>query len=421
MAKALTDEKDRLGREKAELKQLESVRGELSSSFAAPVVNAPSAPKGQGFGGNRDGGELNDQLNGGRLRLDAPAEEAAARDGDNAYYRQTNEKSVVTAGVLNGLAMDKRLQPRREVRGEGRWLPSIITGVDGKAVATIKMPETTTAWRLTAHGCTVEALVGQATAATLTRKDFFVELKTPSFLREGDEIRVVGRVHNLTDFAGNVPLTLHVLDAKDHSKVLATREKSVEVKAKGGAEVAFDSFVIPNLLNVVFELTGAAGEQKDSLEQTLPVQPWGLPYAAHAGGTANTDTAAVLRLPDGRKYTSTWMTVSVGPDVKNAVLDMALQNYGPLYDYARIMPPVWGEHPANELIAAASALSYANSGKADQVYSSRLAERARALVAALVSTQGTDGSWNSEALGIYSTARVFWALVTARNAGIAVN
>ena len=130
-----------------------------------------------------------------------------------------------------------------------------------------------------------------------------------------------------------MPLTLRVLDAKDKTKVLATREKSVEVKAKGGAEVAFDAFVIPNTLNVAFELTGNAGEQKDSLEQTLPVQPWGLPYAAHAGGTANADTAAVLRLPEGRKYSSTWMTLSIGPDVKTAVLDMALQNYGPLADY----------------------------------------------------------------------------------------
>ena len=108
--------------------------------------------------------------------------------------------------------------PRREVRGEGRWLPAVVTGADGKAVATVPMPETTTAWRLTARGCTVETLVGQATAPTLTRKDFFVELKTPSFLREGDEIRVVGRVHNLTDFAGPVTLKLRVLDAQGQNQ-----------------------------------------------------------------------------------------------------------------------------------------------------------------------------------------------------------
>lgn len=411
VAKALTDEKNRLGREKAELQQLEAVRSELSQSFSGAlgrttprVVPPPaSAPR------DDDG----------IFRSNSPAEEAAMdKDADNRSYRQSDE-TIVAGGTLK--LREGKLQPRREIRGEGRWLPTIITGADGKAVATIRMPETTTAWRLTARGCTVETLVGQATAATLTRKDFFVELKTPSFLREGDEIRVVGRVHNLTDFAGTVPLTLRVLDAKDHSKVLATREKSVEVKAKGGAEVTFEAFVIPNLLNVAFELTGSAGDQKDSLEQSLPVQPWGLPFAAHAGGTSNADTAAVLRLPEGRKYASTWMTVSVGPDVSNAVLDMALQNYGPLSDYARIMPPVWGEHPANELIATASALTYANSGKADQIHSRLLAERARGLVAALVSTQGPDGSWNSDALGIYSTARVFWALITARDAGVAVN
>ena len=412
VAKALTDEKNRLGREKQELELLNAARSELSRSLAAPQTNAPMG--GAGFGGSRDSGRLRQDKDGMSDMREKKGE--AAMDEAAAFY--SNAGGVV-AGKL--MPAESKPQPRREVRGEGRWLPSIITGADGRAVATIKMPETTTAWRLTARGCSVETLVGQAKAATLTKKDFFVELKTPSFLREGDEIRVVGRVHNLTDYAGKVPLTLRVLDAKDRSKVLATREKSVEVKAKGGAEIAFDVFTIPMLLNVVFELTGNAGGQNDSLEQTLPVQPWGLPCAVHAGGSANTDTAAVLRLPDSRKYASTWMTVSVGPDVRNAVLDMALQNYGPFCDYARILPPMWGEHPANELLAAASALAYTNSGKADDLYSSRLAERARALVAGLVSTQAADGSWTSDVIGGYTTARVFWSLVAARNTGITVN
>ena len=283
------------------------------------------------------------------------------------------------------------------------------------------MPETTTAWRLTARGCSVETLVGQATATTLTRKDFFVELKSPSFLREGDDIRVVGRIHNLTDFAGTVPLTLRILDPKEPSKVLATREKTVEVKAMGGAEVTFDSFVIPNLLNITFELTGTAGPQKDTLERAIPVQPWGLPYAVHSGGSTNADTAAVLTLPEGREYTSTWMTIAIGPDVKNAVLDMALQSYGPMYDYARIAPPMWGNHPANDLLATATALAYANNGNAEDRYSRQLAERARALVAELVSSQAANGSWNSGITGEFTTARSFWALIEARNAGIAVN
>lgn len=420
VVKALTDEKNRLVRERDEFKDVEAAREEFSRSFAEPRLSAaaPFPPSG-GVGGRGQAGESDDLGADQRARTESAEKltEAAAKEESGRFDRE----SRISGGVLEGVDKDMKLQPRREVRGEGRWLPSIVTNANGRAVATITMPDTTTAWRLTARGCTVETLVGQAVAAMLTRKEFFVELKTPAFLREGDEIRVVGRVHNLTDFAGKVPLTLRVLDARDHSQVLATRETSVEVKAKGGGEVAFDALVIPDLLSVAFELTGSAGEHKDSLQQTIPVQPWGLPYAASAGGTANSDTATVLRLPDGRKYASTWMTVSVGPDVRNTVLDMALQHHGPVHDCARIMPPAWGEHPANDLLAASSALAYANSGKADRVQSSRLAERARALVAALVSTQAADGSWTSDVMGGYTTARVYWALITARNAGLSVN
>ena len=403
VAKALTDEKDRLARADNEVQLLDEAKKEMEQAFARPLG---SAVGGMDVRGDRDDMRA-------RREMNAPAP-VVPLDG-------FIEKSRLQADLTQSGAMMKAEQPRREVRGEGRWLPSVITGADGKAVATIKMPETTTAWRLTARGCSLETLVGEATATTLTRKDFFVELKTPSFLREGDEIRVVGRVHNLTDFAGQAPLTLKIYDPKNPDKVLVTREKSVEVKAKGGVEVAFDAFVIPKLLNLTFELGGSAGEQKDSLVLDVPVQPWGIPYAAHAGGSANADIAAILTLPEGREYSSNWMTISVGPEVKNAVLDMALQNYGPFTEYARIMPPIWGGHPSNDLLATATALAYANRDPVDEIYRHRLAEQARTLVAELVSSQAENGSWNSGITSEPTTARAFWALVEARKAGIEVN
>ena len=410
VAKALTDEKDRLARAESERRDLDAVRDQMELSFAQP--SAPGAPS-----------EGNLRMRNGAFggRAEMAAERTSAACWRQAHAAGSETTIDMRIGGMAGGDKTDQAPPRREVRGEGRWLPSIVTGADGKAVATIQMPETTTAWRLTARGCSVETLVGQATAATLTRKDFFVELKTPAFFREGDDIRVVGRVHNLTDFAGTVPLTLKILDPKDKSKVLATRETSVEVKAKQGAEATFDSFVVPDSLNLTFELGGAAGEQSDRLELAIPVLPWGLPYAAHAGGSTNADTAAVLTLPDGREYTSHWMTLAIGPDVKDAVLDMALQNHGPLADYARIAPPMWGGHPAHDLLATATALAYANQGKADDRRTRQLAERARALVATLVSSQATNGSWNSSITSEFTTARAFWALVEARNAGIAVN
>lgn len=416
VAKEVTDEKDRLARASKEEERLKEATLTLANGLAAPGALArPQAPAPTG-GLRRDLSELDADA----FAADMPAEQAGAdmrRSRSDAFFRG----GVAEKASSKEMAADGSTAARQEVRGEGRWLPTVVTGKDGKAVVSLKLPDTTTAWRLTARGCTVETLVGQATAATLTRKDFFVDMKLPSFVREGDELRIIGRIHNLTDFTGEVPLVLRAFDARTPDKVLATREARAAVTAKGGAEVVFERFAIPGVLRVVFELSATAGELADKVAHTIPVEPWGLPYATHAGGVAQADTAVVLNLPAGRAYESTWMTVSVGPDIRAAVLDMALRGPAPLQDTARLMPPVWGVHPANELLAAASALAYANQGTPSGTYQIRLADRARALVATLVASQAADGSWAEPMMGGYTTARAYWALTAAAKAGIAVH
>lgn len=412
VAKAIIDEKGRLARNRQE----ESLRSDALTGFARNIAAAPAAPPNQ---------SANDESN----MADPFAEQSNMADKDRSVSYLASggrlmprSKSIVTKELE---AMRRPGEPaadtRHEVRGEGRWLPSIVTDAHGKATATLTLPESTTAWRLTARGCSVETLVGQATATTLTRKDFFVELKLPPFLREGDQIRANARIHNLTKFSGAVPLTLHLRDAKDRTKIIATREAKVDIKAMSSAEIVFESFTLPATLEVVFELTATADDHRDTLEQTIPVQPWGIPYAAHAGGVANTDTSTVIQLPAGRNYKSAWMTVAVGPDIQSSVLNMALRQFGPCSDMARLMPPSWGDHPSNELLATATALAYANTGKPAATYSIQLAERSRALVATLVASQAEDGSWQSHITGNFTTARAYWALISARKAGLSVH
>ena len=425
VSKAVTDEAGRLTRSEAERNKLDELRKEMVANKPKPRVVPPASGISGGLGS-----EVARRL---RRDCDGIADAPAA---NAEYWLEATGDASDKLAVHDGRTADHKhgekaaAPPRREVRGEGRWLPSIITGVDGKALASLALPETTTAWRLTARGCTVETLVGQATAHTLTRKDFFVELKTPTFLREGDALRVVGRVHNLTDYAGPVDLKLRVLDAKDKSKVLAEREKSIDVKAKSGAEVAFDSISVPAALEISIELTGIASPNAtalkppaDVLALTIPVRPWGLLYTAPAGGNAKADAAAVIGLPAGRPYSSCWMSVAIGPDVRTAVLDMALRRSetGPCGDMARLLPPPPGDTAANDLLATATALRYANTGKVSATYTQQLSSRARALVAALVASQAADGNWSCQSLGHLTTARVFWALIEARQSGIVVN
>ncbi len=439
VCKEIVEEGSRVERAKQETFRLNELRSSMSyaSGGTAPSVNAPvdamrrlqrQGASGGWAGARDEDGRLGAYKETSDAQYEAPAEgQALAKNGSGHLTLFGNNRFISRSGDISGMMIldgkDSTITPRTEVRGEGRWLPAIVTGADGKALVPVPLPETTTAWRLTARGCTVETLVGQATAATLTRKDFFVELKTPSFLREGDELRTVARIHNLTDYAGPVALKLRVLDARDKTKVLAERETKVDVKAQSGAEATFAAVTIPVSLNVTTELTGTAGTNADALTLDIPVKPWGLQYAASAGGATEADTAVVVGLPDSRKYSSLWMSVALGPDVRTAVLDMALRRGwdGIGSDYARLSPPVSGDTPANDLLAAATALRYANTGKVDEKYPRQLASRARALVTALVATQNGDGNWSCQSLNHLTTARVFWALIEARNSGIVVN
>ncbi len=420
VAKELVAEEARVVRGAAEVRQIEELRTQMFYNGLAPS-SAP-APVGGMTGDRSDGAGRFRGLPGGE-RARSVSSLAATMPVEVAGLARTAGYFGVDKALVAGRKAAVEAPPRREVRGEGRWLPSVITGSDGKAVATVPMPESTTAWRLTARGCTVETLVGEAVAQTLTRKDFFVELKTPSFLREGDEMRPVGRVHNLTDYSGPVALKLRVLDAGDKTRVIAEREKTIEVKPRSGVETAFDAVTAPALLEVSVELTGTAGPHSDALAVLLPVKPWGLPYAAHAGGVAEADTAAVVGLPDQRPYSSVWMSVAVGPDMRTSILDMALRRgwAGPGEAIARLRPPLGGDTPANGLLAAATALGYAQRGQVDETYLRQLASRARTLAASLVASQSTNGDWTCESLGHLTTARVFWALIEARNSGIAVH
>jgi TolA-binding protein len=426
VSKDIVSEASRVVRAQSEMETLGRLREQMAQNRPAAAV--PASRRTSGGVGGAQGGDFGGYA---AFAINGVADKLEARDGDAPDAEMDSKARWAATPQADGRANLGRLlasssseaAPRREIEGESRWLPAIVTGADGKAVVTVPMPETTTAWRLTARGCTAETLVGQATAQTLTRKDFFVELKTPPFLREGDEIRAVGRIHNLTDYAGPVTLKLRVLDAQDKSKILAEREKTVEVKAKSGAETAFEAVTIPAVLQVITELTGVAGTNHDALTLDIPVKPWGLQYAAHAGGTAEADTAAIVGLSNARSYSSLWMSVAVGPDVRTAVLDMALRRgfVGPCDSMARLSPPAWGDTPANELLAAVTALRYAQSGKVAETYPRQLADRARALVAALVASQTNDGTWACQSLRQFTTARVYWALVEARNSGIVVN
>jgi uncharacterized protein YfaS (alpha-2-macroglobulin family) len=67
-----------------------------------------------------------------------------------------------------------------------------VTGKDGKARVTFKAPSALSDYRLVARGVTgADTLVGQTASSLTVRNNFFVDLKDPASLTQGDTPRFV--------------------------------------------------------------------------------------------------------------------------------------------------------------------------------------------------------------------------------------
>ncbi|MFQ6039969.1 MAG: MG2 domain-containing protein [Candidatus Poribacteria bacterium] len=327
-----------------------------------------------------------------------------------------------------------QIRAREEFSGAGYWLPAIATDANGKAVVKIPMPEKITEWRLTARGCTVETLVWQTKTDIITRKDFFVDLKTPSIVTEGDKIRVLARIHNLTDFAGDVDCKLTLaIDGKETAQIKKLIPPAPFNKGGGGkiqknavAEIVFDEIEIPAGKEVKAKVTARAGEMTDAVARAFPIRPWGMEYADSKSGVSSGDETVFVQLPAGRNYTSKRMTISVGPSVSRLIFDLTMAKSGLRSAGTHRIIPMPGD-AGSDLLAAAYALDYVKVVGGSPTDNAALMEYARSLVARLVVAQGDDGGWSwghvvrEKASDVYVTSRAMWALAEARRVGVSVN
>ena len=200
---------------------------------------------------------------------------------------------------------------------------------------------------------------------------------------EGDEVRVLARVHNLSEYEGPVDLTLTIASG---TLEYGRYTERMEIGRHETAEMLFSGFTTPSAGEVTVTVAAKAGPHSDALLRTMEAYPWGMPYAAHGGGVSSTHADVSLELPRGLPYTSTWMRITVGPDLRRTIIDMALGNGDVIlpprpirgqYPVSPGLGPLWGASPASELLAAVSGLEYARSLKAPRTDQLRLESRTR--------------------------------------------
>ncbi len=268
--------------------------------------------------------------------------------------------------------------------------------------------------------------MGQTTAEVAVRKDFFVDLKVPAALTEGDKPRFTAEIHHPGKL-GKLELRL-VQYAGGHETVVP---KVVEVKGGSVTEIVFDGFEVPDDEEVRLTLGAILGEAKDELTLSVPIRPWGTQAVASASGSSSSGTSAFVSLPAGRPYESPEMLVVLSPSVRRMLVELALgQEVYPLR--GRVIacipqPPDSLADRAGDLLAAASVLKYLRTLKPSEAPEAvRVADRVRGLVAELVTSQNDDGSfpWVAGSHGQarpgdrMTSARTMWALAEAETLGL---
>ncbi len=340
----------------------------------AKTAPAPQAPQGAaaptataGLAGARDSAG----------RSNVPREFTRIAVEDNLADLKEEEK----AGALGlrstlgrksrGLdAEGKAEEPRQRFVETAYWNPSIVTGANGKTTVQLKAPGAMSEYRFMARGVTgADTLVGQATAELIVRKDFFVDLKAPSSLTQGDKPRFMGQLHHV-GVAGAATLSLTVYSGGRQD----TYPKMLALKGDGVEEVVFDPVTVADGDSLRLTLKAVVGDRSDELTEELPIRPWGVQAFASASGTSSDDATVFVGLPPGRAYENADMLVMLAPSLRRMIVELALNelSVGPiarhdrrLIDVCPILPLTVADR-ASELIAGSAALQYLRAVKAER-------------------------------------------------------
>ncbi len=301
-------------------------------------------------------------------------------------------------GQMGGQSRGGRVTSRQQYVETAYWNPAIVTDESGTARVTIQAPTALSRYRLTARGVSgADTLAGETNTEILISKDFFVELRTPAILSEGDQAQFLARIHHRgVEGAAQIRLKAYATGGEE------VYPKTIELEGDGVEEVLFQSFEVPNAPNIELTLTASVGEIRDEIETTVPVRAWGVQALATASGSAEDDRTIFVELPKGRPYDTPEMLITLAPSTQRLLIELALgQQLNPLAreldDRALqlcLPPSGTTADRASDLLGATAALSHLDrTGGSEAPEATRLTARIRGLAAELVSMQNEDGGW----------------------------
>jgi uncharacterized protein YfaS (alpha-2-macroglobulin family) len=237
--------------------------------------------------------------------------------GDKPADLAKNKSSYQLADFKNDSTSYAEPTVRKEFKDTAYWQPDVITGADGKAQVSFKLPDNLTTWRATARGVTADTRVGSAVQKTIARKDVIMRLEMPRFLTEGDTVTISGVVHN---FLKNDKSTKISLDLNG-AQLLDSPSQTVTIAKNGEHRV--DWRVQANQVGKLTLLAKALTDtESDAVEMTMEIVPHGLKQTAGNTTTVTQDDADQtfnLDLPGRADVSARNLRIEASPSIAGAL------------------------------------------------------------------------------------------------------
>lgn len=338
-----------------------------------------------------------------------------------AVYARRIERAPVQLGRGGGGGDGAPLATsvREDFRDTAYWSGTVITDAQGLAELRIAMPDNLTTWVAEVRGLDLDQRVGSATAEVVVSKELLVRPVTPRFAVVGDHMELAAIVHNNSDRALNVQVSLQaggfVLDDD------GLQTQSLDLPVGGQTRVNWwGSVEAVDELDLVF--SAQAGALSDSARPTwgrLPVLRYAAPQSFATAGMLATagQRLELVSLPTSYQPTGGQLDLELTPSLTAVILSEleALDAYE--YDYteailSRLLPNI----ETYRILKTA--------GISAPELEERLALSIQDGLERLERMQNEEGGWGwfqGEPSNLWNTAYIVFGLSRAKQAGLMVS
>lgn len=204
---------------------------------------------------------------------------------------------------------------RQDFKDTAFWQAQVLTGPTGSAQVQVTLPDNLTTWQMKARAVTTDTRVGEATSDLLSTLPLQIQLQTPRFFVSGDAARLGAVIHNNTEKALEVTVSLQA----EGVTLRQAEQQTLRVEAGAQGYVSWEANVKPGVERVDLTASASGGGLSDSTRPTLGTLPGqGIPVLSYHV-TETVGSSGLLR--DAGSITETIQLASP-PARQNATLNL---------------------------------------------------------------------------------------------------